>query len=186
MLRGKLPLLVSIDGGSGAGKSTLALIIAQELKAAFVQSDDFYDAQISDAQWDACTPAQKVADVIDWRRLRADALEPLLARQVARWYPFNFERQRPDGTYPLSANFVERQPADVIILEGAYSSRPELSDLIDLSVLVDVPIEVRHQRLLERENVDWLAGWHRRWDEAEAYYFTQVRPPASFDMIILF
>ncbi|MBI1258940.1 MAG: hypothetical protein GC204_15830 [Chloroflexi bacterium] len=81
---------------------------------------------------------------------------------------------------------MERRPADVIIVDGAYSSRPELSDLIDLSVLVDVPVDVRHARLLGRENADWLAGWHRRWDEAEAFYFEQVRPPSSFDLIVRF
>ena len=181
---GKRPFLVALDGGSGAGKSTLALLIARSLKAAFVQSDDFYDARVSDAAWDACTAAQKVADVIDWRRLRTEALEPLLARKIARWHPFDFKRQRPDGTYPLSATFVECQPAEVIVLDGAYSSRPELSDLIDLSVLVDVAAEVRHRRLDGREDADFLAGWHRRWDEAEAYYFTRVRPPSSFDLIV--
>ena len=186
MVQGNVPFLVALDGGSGAGKSTLGLLIAQELGAAFVQSDDFYDARVADAEWDACSAQQKVADVIDWRRLRTDALEPLLARKVARWHPFDFERQRADGTYPLSEKFVERQPADVIIVDGAYSSRPEVGDLIDLSVLVDVPVDVRHARLLGRENADWLAGWHRRWDEAEAYYFEQVRPPSSFDLIVKF
>ena len=181
---GKRPLLVAIDGGSGAGKSTLGLLIAKELKAAFVQNDDFYDARISNAQWDACTPAQKVADVIDWRRLRTDALDPLLAGKVARWHPFDFEQQHADGTYPLSEKFVERQPADVIVLDGAYSSRPEVADLIDLSVLVDVPVAIRHQRLVTREDGDFLEGWHARWDVAEAYYFEHVRPKSSFDLII--
>jgi uridine kinase len=184
MGEGKRPFLVAIDGGSGAGKSTLGVMIAAELGAAFVQSDDFYDARISDAQWDSYSAAQKVRDVIDWRRLRSDVLEPLLAGRVARWHPFDFERQRADGTYPLSETFVERLPADVIIVDGAYSSRPEVGDLIDLSVLVDVPVAIRHQRLLGRENTDWLAGWHRRWDEAEAYYFGQVRPREAFDVVV--
>jgi len=184
MGNGKHPFLVAIDGGSGAGKSTLASMLATELKAALIPSDDFYAANISDAEWDAYAPAQKAAGVIDWRRLRTDALEPLLAGKVARWHPFDFERQRPDGTYPLSPNSVDRQPADVIILDGAYSSRPELSELIDLSVLVNVPIAVRHKRLNAREAADFLAGWHQRWDPSEAYYFEHVRPPSSFDLIV--
>jgi len=51
MAQGKIPFLVAIDGGSGRGKSTLGLMIAQEW-AAFVQSDDFYDARFRCA-WDA-------------------------------------------------------------------------------------------------------------------------------------
>jgi len=88
--------------------------------AAFVQSDDFYDARFSDAQWDARTAAQKVKGVIDWRRLRSDALEPLLAgKDGALASVFDFERiSAPMGRNPLSEAFVERQPADVIIVDG--------------------------------------------------------------------
>ncbi len=177
-------MLIALDGGSGAGKSTLAALIAKELNAALIPSDDFYSAHISNAEWDSYTPAQKVAEVIDWRRLRRNALEPLLAGKPARWHPFDFTRLRPDGTYPLSAHYVERAPADVIVLDGAYSSRPELADLIDLAVLVDVSIAVRHARLDGREPADFLKDWHARWDVAENYYFTTVRPKSSFDLVV--
>src|SRR5450432_2673403 len=90
MLSGRIPLLVTLDGGSGAGKSTLSLLIAQALNAALIPSDDFYAAEISNAQWEARTPQQRAADAIDWRRLRADVLEPLLAGKPARWHPFDF------------------------------------------------------------------------------------------------
>ena len=77
MVGRQAPILVALDGGSGAGKSTLALLIVEQLNAALIQSDDFFAAQISDAEWDARDPAARAADVIDWRRLRAEALEPL-------------------------------------------------------------------------------------------------------------
>ncbi|HVU12513.1 MAG TPA: zeta toxin family protein [Phototrophicaceae bacterium] len=180
----KRPLLIALDGGSGAGKSTLAALIARQLNAALIPSDDFYSAHISNAEWDSYTPAQKVTAVIDWRRLRTDALEPLLTRKPARWHPFDFNRIRSDGTYPLSEAYVERAPADFIVLDGAYSARPELADLIDLAVLVDVPIAVRHARLSGREPADFLASWHARWDVSEDHYFTYVRPKSSFDVVV--
>ncbi len=71
------PILVALDGGSGAGKSSLAMLIVEELDAALIQSDDFFAADISDAEWDMRTPAARAADAIDWRRLRAEALEPV-------------------------------------------------------------------------------------------------------------
>ncbi len=182
--RGKNPLLVALDGGSGAGKSTLAHLIAGSIRAAVIPSDDFYAATISNAAWDARTPKQRAADVIDWRRLRSEALEPLLAGQAARWHPFDFNTPRPDGTYPLSHDLIERPPADLIVLDGIYSTRAELADLIDLSVLVDVPLAVRHARLDAREAADFLAEWHARWDAAEAYYLTHVRPPSAFDLVV--
>lgn len=183
MLTG-IPLLVALDGGSGAGKSTLAVLIANEFNAALVQSDDFYAADVPHAEWETRTPAERATHVIDWRRLRAEALEPLCAGQPALWQTYDFEAVRPDGTYPMRADFVKCQPADVILLDGAYSSRPELSDLIGLSVLVDVPIAVRHERLAARESGDFLAAWHERWDAAEAYYFAHIRPKSVFDLIV--
>jgi hypothetical protein len=84
----------------------------------------------------------------------------------------------------MRTDFVERIPAAVIVLDGAYSARPELANLINLSVLIDVPVEVRHARLAAREDKDFLAAWHARWDAAEEYYFTHVRPKASFDLVV--
>jgi uridine kinase len=179
------PLLVALDGPSGAGKSTLAQTLADALPSAvIIPSDDFYAAHIPAAEWDARSPAERASEAIDWRRLRAEALEPLLASQPTQWYPFDFEAPRPDGTYPLRARLEVREPAQVILLDGAYSSRPELQDLIDLSVLVDVPVAVRHARLAAREPAAFLAEWHARWDDAEAYYFAQVRPPENFDLVV--
>jgi para-aminobenzoate synthetase len=180
------PMLVALDGGSGSGKSTLAALVAAELNAAIVESDDFFAAQITDAEWDAMGPSERAAAAIDWRRLRREALEPLLAGNSASWHPFDFAAgTRPDGTYPMAAEAVTRGLASVIVLDGAYSARPEVSDLIDLAVLVDVPTSERHRRIAVREeDKAFLAAWHARWDAAEDYYFTHVRPPSSFDLVV--
>ncbi len=178
-------LIVAIDGASGAGKSTLADRLARELHATVVRSDEFFSAEITDAQWNARSPAERAADAIDWRRMRMQVLEPLLARRAASYFPFNFASGvRADGSYSMSKTAIELAPSDVILVEGAYSSRPELADLIALSVLVEAPSEVRRARLANREAPDFLAAWHARWDAAEAHYFDVVRPRASFDLVV--
>ena len=179
------PTLVALDGGSGSGKSTLARSVAATLDVSLVHGDDFYAANIPDVEWDAKTPSERARDVIDWRRLRTQALEPLLAGKSAEWQTFDFKAgTRPDGTYEMKPGFTEQEAQPVIVLDGAYAARPELSDIINLSVLVDVPLEVRHQRLAAREARDFLAQWHARWDAAEAWYFTHVRPASSFDLVV--
>jgi para-aminobenzoate synthetase len=77
-----------------------------------------------------------------------------------------------------------RAPATVIILEGAYSTSPPLADLVDLAVLVDAPVEVRHARQAAREDPEFLAKWHRVWDALEDYYFNRLRPRSSFDLVV--
>jgi uridine kinase len=183
--RSRRPVLVALDGPSGAGKTTIAAGIAKHLEATIVPGDDFFAAQITDAEWEARSARQRAADAIDWQRLRREALAPLLAGQVARWRAFDFAAGvRPDGTYPMSAEVTERSPAAVIVLDGAYSTRPEFLDLIDLAVLVEAPSRVREARLASREEAMFLSAWHRRWDGAEAHYFQLVRPPSSFDLVV--
>ena len=185
MTRHNRPVLVAIDGASGSGKSTFALWLADEFEAALVQSDDFFAAGISNAEWDARTPEERAADAIDWQRVRVEALEPLLAGKPAKWHAFDFAAGvRPDGTYAMRSDSVEREPARVIVLEGAYSTGGALTDLIDLSVLVDAPSEVRHDRVQAREEQEFLVAWHARWDPAEEMYFTHIRPRSSFDLVV--
>ena len=64
----------------------------------------------------------------------------------------------------------------------AARSRPDLDDVVDVSVLVVADPLVRCQRQLDRN--DATEEWLDRWDAAERWYFDQVRPTASFDVVV--
>jgi hypothetical protein len=51
-------------------------------------------------------------------------------------------------------------------------------------VLVAAPAEVRHRRLARREDAQFLAAWHARWDAAEQWYFAHVMPESAFDRVV--
>ncbi len=172
-------ILVALDGRSGTGKSTIAKRIAESLGGIEVISDDFWVGG-SNEEWDSRTPQEKAEMAIDWKRIRTEVLEPLLAGKPTKWHPFDWKAGKG-----LSPNFIEREPSPLIILDGAYSTRPELKDLIDLSILVEVTDDAkRRARLIAREGETYMKDWHTRWDPAEEYYFSEVRPRESFDMII--
>jgi len=178
-------VVVALDGGSGAGKSTLAALIEQGLDATVISLDDFFSADIPDERWDGFTVEEKLEHVFDCNRLRDQAIAALLEGRVARWHAFDFESGlRPDGTYGMQPKATEREPADVILIEGAYAAGPALADLVDLSILVDVPVEQRHARLRRREDTGFLETWHKRWDPVESHYFNNVRPKSSFDLVV--
>ncbi len=179
------PLVVAVDGASGSGKSTLVACVAGRLDAAVITVDDFFAADIPEEAWAGFSVEERLRHVFDWQRLREDAIVPLLQGKPARWYAFDFEGGvRADGTYGMQAEPVEVAPAGVILLDGAYSAGPALRDVVDLAVLLDVPVTVRHARLAAREDGAFLAEWHQLWDPVEAYYFTHVRPRSSFDVVV--
>jgi len=179
------PLLIAVDGGSGSGKSLIAENVAKQLNATLIMTDDFYAAHITNDGWKNRSYKERASDAINWQALRTNVLEPLMHGVPASWNSFDFNAGAgPDGTYGIKPECIAYEPGDIIILEGAYSARPELSDLIDLKILIDVPVQVRHSRLKEREEKEFLTQWHQRWDEAEQYYFRDVRPASSFDMVI--
>ncbi|MCC6623829.1 MAG: AAA family ATPase [Deltaproteobacteria bacterium] len=168
------PYVVALDGPSGAGKSTLAAALAERLDAAVVAGDDFFAGGV-DLRRDS--PAERARDCIDWRRQRP-ALEALRAGAPAAWRAFDWDAF--DGR--LAAVATTCAPRPIIVLEGVYSARPELADLVDLRVLVRVSEAVRLRRLVAREGA--IGPWERQWHEAEAHYFTHVAPPEAFDVLL--
>jgi molybdenum cofactor guanylyltransferase len=175
--RSDRPVVIALDGPSCAGKSILATAIALRARAAVVEGDDFYRntlAKLSLAQRDAMSDTAVVDAVIDWERLRDQALMPLRAGQSATFQPYDWDaddgRLAPSKTIPA---------ADVIILDGVYAARPELADLVDVAVYLGVDPQTRARRYDERHND---AEWVRFWERGEAYYFGAVRLPASFDI----
>jgi uridine kinase len=170
------PVFVALDGRSGTGKSTVANLVGARAAALVIDGDDFYRGG-DDAFWDAMGPAEKVDLVIDWRRQRA-LLERWRRGEAARWRPFDWEAD--DGR---RAGEITADQADVVILDGAYSARPELADLHPARA-AHVPRDVRRERLLRREGERDRAEWGARSGEAEDLYFERLMPPDAFDLVL--
>jgi uridine kinase len=168
------PCVVALDGRSGAGKSTLAANIAEALGACVVDGDDFFSGGLavrSDALQD------RVRDCIDWKRQRP-VLEALRAGRKASYSAFDWDAF--DGRLEIEPTVVE--PRSVVLFEGVYTARPELTDLVDLRVLLWVSETTRVARLLAREGD--IGAWERQWHEAEEWYFTHAVPSHVFDLIL--
>ena len=184
------PLYVGLDGRSGAGKSTLAESITARLEAepndlrvTVIDGDQFYAGGTAES-WDRQSPSEKAARVIDWRRQRR-VLQQLRDSGVAEWHPFDWEAEDWDREpVPLASQPICARVGSIVLLEGAYSCRPELHDLLDLRMLLDVPHDVRRRQLLEREGAAYRADWEARWSAAEDYYFGSVMTPGRFDLVL--
>lgn len=167
------PFIIAIDGRSGSGKTTLAHQLAAQLEAQVIEGDDFFAGGTTVRTDDAASRAEAC---IDWRRIRS-VLASLKAGQSAAWRPFDWEAF--DGRLAEAPRAA--LPARFVILEGVYSSRPELADLVDFHILVDVSAETRTQRLLKREGQ--LGPWERQWHAAEEHYFGVTLAAHRFDAV---
>ena len=152
--------LIAMSGGSGSGKSTLADALIKTLgpqKAVIFHEDGYYwpmrhygpcdteeqrAAIIEQANYD--DPASKDTHhlVNDIRALKnGQAIEQPV-------YDFDRHDRDPDRTWRI-------EPAPVIILEGIHAlSVPDLLPLIDLSIYVDTPDDLRLARRLRRDVVE--------------------------------
>ena len=167
-------LVISLDGPGASGKTTYAAALAPLLGAAVVHTDDFFEPS-SRRRIANLLPSERLASYYDWRRMRAEALVPLQAGRDATFSRYDWELDAlsgPDMT-------VEARP--VVLLEGVFSSSPQLGDLTDRSVLVDTPEHERLRRLRARISAE---DWDDEWLFAEQAYFTRIRPSSCFDLVV--
>lgn len=170
-------LVLAIDGHGAAGKSTIAAAVAGATGAALVHTDDFFHPApaVTGGTARRSPGVHALACYYDWRRIKERALGPLRAGRSATFRRFDWERGSGlDGA-------VSVDPGPLMLLEGVFSAAPELSDLVDRSVLVDTPKPVRLRRLHTRVTPE---EWDDDWLTAEQAYFDATRPPSSFDLIV--
>jgi uridine kinase len=151
---------VAIDGPGGSGKSSLARVLAAELDAQIIQTDDF-------ASWD---------NPVDWwPELIARALQPLAAGRPARYQPTSWEGEEKQ---PLQI-----EPSAFVILEGVTASREAFRPYLAYSIWIETPRAVRLSRGLERDGEQARAQWEQ-WMAEEDRYVERERPAEHADCVL--
>ncbi|OUD04028.1 hypothetical protein CA983_06335 [Streptomyces swartbergensis] len=109
----------------------MAEALAELCGAVVVHGDDFYRPM--DAEERAgLDPVQGYHRYFDWQRLREEVLAPLAAGRDAGYRRYDW----PTGTLaPDEIHTVSR--SGIVVVEGVYAARPELTDYYDLVVYVD-------------------------------------------------
>jgi uridine kinase len=170
-------LFVAIDGGAGAGKSMLARGIREHLKSvSILRTDDFFRplnehpiAQLS---------AEKLYELyFPWERMRDEALIPLHRGETARY-------QRYDWSTDRLLDWVSVEPAEIVLVEGVYSSRPEIRPMLDAVIVVEASRAERLRRVLARDP-NGVDDWMTAWMSAEDWYLNQIRPQDAADLTLL-
>jgi uridine kinase len=152
--------VVAVDGPGGAGKSTLAEVLADELSARIVSTDDF-------ASWE--NPSDW------WPELIEKVLEPLAAGKSARYKPNSWGG-------PEKAQ-VAIDPTEFVVLEGVTASREAFRPYLAYSIWIETPRDVRLDRGLLRDGEHARPEWDR-WMAAEDAYVERERPADHADVVL--
>ena len=174
-LKQKRRLVVSIDGRCGCGKSTLALELARMLEGEHhvscdvIHLDDFFLPLARRTAERTAFPGWAV----DIERFN-DEVAPFL-RMLS-----DFEY----GVFDCSCQSItstKRVSAGLVIVEGAYSMRPEWRALYDISVFVTACSSVQLERLQIRVGDERLEAFKRQWIPLEEEYFDAFGVEAACD-----
>jgi uridine kinase len=169
-------LFIAIDGGAGAGKSMLARgIQAQRESVSILRTDDFF--RPLNEYPIANLALEKLYELyFQWERMRDEALIPLRRGATATY-------QRYDWSTDRLLEWATIKPTEIVLVEGVYSSRPQLRPMLDATIFVEAPRVERIRRIKSR-NPNEPTNWLTPWLSAEDYYQTQIRPQDTADLIL--
>jgi len=169
-------LLIGIDGCGASGKSTFSKTLrALAPKISVIQMDDFFLP--SNQRLAREIAAQQIGADFDWPRVRSEVLEPLRSDKPGRF-------QRYDWDNDQLAEWHEIPIGGIVIVEGIYSTRRELSEFYDLKIWVECPRDLRLARGIQRDGEDARPVWEQDWMPAEDLYLKTHKPFDYADLII--
>lgn len=160
-IRSKQTFLIAVDGRCASGKTTLANSIMRETGAAVVHMDDFFLQPFQRTEKRLNTPGGNV----DWERFKSEVLLPLSRGENARFCPFDCHSLSFKDAISVNGN-------KGVVVEGSYSCHPELWDLYDLHIFLDVDKKTQLQRIEARNGAEGLSLFKKKWIPLEEEYFS--------------
>jgi uridine kinase len=168
-------LILGIDGGGAAGKSTLAekmQILGKNVTV--VHMDDFY-RPFAERKW--IEQQTEIGGNWDWKRVQTQIIEPLKMDKPGKYQIYDWDTDTMAEWYTVPVG-------GMVIIEGCYSIRKELSSFYDIRIWVDSPRSFRLERGVQRDGGGNRDTWENVWLPAEDTYFEVQKPTDWADIII--
>jgi uridine kinase len=171
-------LVIAVDGCGGAGKSTLCQTLAKEIepwaRPQILKLDDFYHP-LSAGQRIQLQHLQARKAYFNVMAFKDNVLKPLNSGLNVSYKPIDWL----DGE---SDQLVQLLPTGVLIVDGVFSFSKPLREMIDISIFVDTPLQLRKQRLLVRPQLD--TGWVNHWQNTESWHHQHEHTPAAVKFVL--
>lgn len=170
--------LVAVDGVDGSGKTTLAANLVSEIQnrpVIFIHADDFLNPSPVRHAKGRASPEGFWEDTYNYAALQDQVLAPLGPKGDGWYSPASYD----SATDRMKQAEVVRAPSDaLVVVEGMFLHRDEVTSYWDASVFLDVPFTVTAARMAVRNgsNPDPEHPTMRRYIGGQRLYFDAARP----------
>ncbi len=183
-------LIVGIDGLGGAGKSTvseeiMAVLCSKGYNVTLLHIDDFIHPK--DVRYNDDFTPWECYYILQWRYdyLINEIIGPVksgesLCKDIELY-------DKDNDTYLNQSICIPK--GSILIIEGIFLQRTELSGLYDYMIYIDVPEKIRLKRVLSRDGYigdseQIKAKYNSRYFPAERYYIKTCSPAERADYTV--
>lgn len=166
--------VLAIDGMSASGKTSLAAELADQFSGAVIHTDDFYLPFELRTEERRAQPGGN----FDYERFAREVLPYLNQKTEITYGRFSCREGKIVETVKIGAD------CPLIIVEGAYSMRPEFRKAYDLSICMLISEKIQRERLIAREGRERYANFEKLWIPMENRYLAYYKVPEICDILI--
>ncbi|KAF2418341.1 uridine kinase [Microbacterium sp. B35-30] len=185
-------VIVAIDGLDGAGKTVfadgLAEVFAETGDAVFRAGiDGFHRPRSERYLRGRNSPEGFYRDSFDYATFRRVLIDPFRdGAQTAGTTGFQLAAFDVVRDAPVESQWVTAPLDAVLVVDGIFLHRPELRDLWDWSVWLDVPFDMTFARMALRDgsDPDPEAPSNARYRQGQEIYLSEARPRAAASVIV--
>ena len=185
-------VIVAVDGLDGAGKTVfadgLAEVFAETGDAVFRAGiDGFHRPRSERYLRGRRSPEGFYRDSFDYATFRRVLIDPFRdGAQTAGTTGFQLAAFDVVRDAPVESQWVTAPLDAVLVVDGVFLHRPELRDLWDWSIWLDVPFDVSYARMALRDgsDPDPDAPSNARYRQGQEIYLREARPQEAASVIV--
>lgn len=185
-------IMIAVDGMDGSGKTTFAdsfaEVFAEDGSAVFRASiDGFHRPRSERYERGRNSPEGFYRDSFDYATFRRVLIDPFReAWQTSATTGFQLDAFDLARDAPVESAWVTAPKDAILIVDGIFLHRPELKNLWNWSLWLDVPIDVAYARMAVRDGTDpdASAPTNRRYREGLEIYLRDANPRAAASAIV--
>ncbi|MEV5072079.1 uridine kinase [Microbacterium sp. LMI12-1-1.1] len=185
-------IIVAVDGLDGAGKTVfadgLAEVFAETGDAVFRAGiDGFHRPRSERYLRGRRSPEGFYRDSFDYATFRRVLIDPFRdGAQTAGTTGFQLAAFDVVRDAPVESQWVTAPLDAVLVVDGVFLHRPELRDLWDWSIWLDVPFDVSYARMALRDGCDPDpdAPSNARYRQGQEIYLREARPREAASVIV--